>query len=54
VLPDEDCCQVFVPRRPSISVSRADADEAEAALDVDALVRDAVARVERERYSLGE
>jgi thiamine biosynthesis protein ThiI len=46
----EDCCQVLVPRHPAINVSRLAAERAEADLPVDALVRDAVARVEREMY----
>lgn len=47
ILPDEDCCQVFVPKHPSIGVSRAEVEALESRLPVDDLVRDAVAAVER-------
>jgi thiamine biosynthesis protein ThiI len=52
VLPDEDCCQVFLPRRPAINVGFAQVEHAERALAVDALVRDALARAERERFTM--
>jgi thiamine biosynthesis protein ThiI len=52
ILPDDDCCQVFLPRRPALNVSRRQAEAAEACLPVDALVRAALSGVERERFSL--
>jgi thiamine biosynthesis protein ThiI len=46
VQPDQDCCQLFVPRHPATNSSDAEAAAAEEALDVDALVKDALARTE--------
>jgi len=43
ILPYEDCCTVFTPRRPRTKPRIADVVEAEAALDVAALVDEAVA-----------
>ncbi len=42
-LPYEDCCTLFVPARPRIKPAIAEAEAAEAALDVEALVARAVA-----------
>ena len=42
VLPYEDCCTVFTPRHPELRPTAAKAEAAEAALDVDALVEEAV------------
>ena len=44
--PDQDCCTLFVPRNPATKSTPVEADEAEAALDVDALVQQALANVE--------
>ena len=46
VLPYEDCCTLFVPRRPRTRPSLQEADEAETGLDVQALVEEALAGVE--------
>jgi thiamine biosynthesis protein ThiI len=37
-LPDQDCCQLFVPKTPAIAVKIDEAESAEAHLDVPALV----------------
>ena len=37
-LPDQDCCQLYVPKSPAIAATLAQVREAEAALDVPALV----------------
>jgi thiamine biosynthesis protein ThiI len=50
-LPDEDCCQLFVPRQAAINVSHAQAAAIEANLPVLDMVRDAVAAAEREQYT---
>ncbi|MBR3084672.1 MAG: tRNA 4-thiouridine(8) synthase ThiI [Oscillospiraceae bacterium] len=42
ILPYEDCCTVFTPRHPELRPSVEKAREAEAALDVEALVEEAV------------
>jgi thiamine biosynthesis protein ThiI len=52
ILPDEDCCQVFVPRHPAINVSLTQAAHVEAELPVDSLVREAIDRSVRESFSL--
>ena len=43
ILPYEDCCTVFTPRHPCTRPKVEDVREAEAALDVDALVAEALA-----------
>ena len=39
ILPDEDCCSLFVPKHPVLRSSVAEAERMETALDVDELVR---------------
>ena len=46
ILPDEDCCTLFVPRSPSTAVSLKEVRDAERELDVDALVAEAAAGAE--------
>ena len=46
ILPYEDCCTVFTPRHPCTHPKIKKVREAEAALDVDALVDEAVAGIE--------
>lgn len=46
ILPYEDCCTVFTPRHPCTHPKIRKVREAEAALDVDALVAEAVAGIE--------
>jgi tRNA uracil 4-sulfurtransferase len=46
VIPDQDCCQLFVPRHPSIRASEDEVLQAETRFDVAALVAQAVAGVE--------
>jgi thiamine biosynthesis protein ThiI len=46
ILPYEDCCTVFTPRHPALKPTVEKAAEAEAALDVGALVEEAVMGVE--------
>ena len=52
VLPYEDCCTVFTPRHPKTRPTVAEVAEAESALDIDALVREAVDEIERIRIDL--
>ena len=47
ILPYEDCCTVFTPKHPKTRPQVADLEEAERALDVEALVAEAVAGIER-------
>lgn len=46
ILPDEDCCTLFVPRSPSTAVSLQEAERAERELDIDELVAQAVEATE--------
>ena len=50
-LPDQDCCQLYVPRSPATAATLAEVREAESRLDVPSLVSAAVAAVEEERFS---
>ena len=47
IIPDQDCCTLFVPRRPATRASRAEVERAEQALPIDAMVDQAVAAAER-------
>ena len=47
ILPYEDCCTVFTPKHPRTKPKVEELVEAEQALDVDALVEEAVAGIER-------
>jgi len=49
-LPDQDCCQLFVPRSPATAATLAQVRAAEAALDVEALVAGALRDVESLRF----
>ena len=47
ILPYEDCCTVFTPKHPRTKPKLDELEEAEAALDVEAMVDQAVAGIER-------
>lgn len=47
ILPYEDCCTVFTPRHPRTKPTLEEVTAAEAALDMDELIRTAVADIER-------
>jgi len=49
-LPDQDCCQLFVPRSPATAATRAEVARAEEALDVPALVEAALRGAVEERF----
>ena len=49
ILPYEDCCTVFTPRHPRTRPKLSEVEAVEAALDVDALVEEALAGIERIR-----
>ena len=53
ILPDEDCCTLFVPRSPSTAVRLEEIARVEAELDVDALVRHAADATELVEYHQG-
>ncbi len=50
IVPDQDCCTLFVPRRPATRARPADVERAERNLPVAELVDKAVAEVEREDF----
>ena len=47
ILPYEDCCTVFTPKHPRTRPRLEDVEEAEAVLDIDGLVAEAVEGIER-------
>jgi tRNA uracil 4-sulfurtransferase len=53
--PFHDCCPIFLPRNPALHAFPGELAEAESALDIDALVRQAIASacIERYRYAAG-
>ena len=53
-LPDQDCCQLFVPRSPATAAHLAEVLDAERALDVRALIAAAVGDTAEERFSWPE
>jgi thiamine biosynthesis protein ThiI len=42
IIPDQDCCTLFTPRHPATKARWADVERAEAALPIEAMVRQAV------------
>ena len=53
-LPYEDCCTVFTPRHPRTKPRIDAVEEAESALDIDGLVKEALDGIERVRIEPGE
>ncbi len=49
-LPDQDCCQLFVPKSPATAAKLAEIQRAEATLDVGGLVASAVGASDEERF----
>jgi thiamine biosynthesis protein ThiI len=49
-LPDQDCCQLYVPRSPALAATLAQVREAESSLDEAALVGAALEGAEEERF----
>jgi tRNA uracil 4-sulfurtransferase len=49
-LPDQDCCQLFVPKSPSTAATLEEVRRAEAALEVEALVQGAVRGAVEQRF----
>src|SRR6185295_4884591 len=50
ILPDQDCCSLFVPPHPTTHATAAEVAAAEARLDVAALVHRGVEAAEREAF----
>jgi thiamine biosynthesis protein ThiI len=53
-LPDQDCCQLFVPKSPALAATVAEVREAERALDGRALIEAAVRETAEERFVFPE
>lgn len=51
ILPDQDCCSLFVPRHPVTRSRPQDAERLERVLDVEEMVREAVANTELYEYT---
>ncbi|HET7746731.1 MAG TPA: tRNA 4-thiouridine(8) synthase ThiI, partial [Vicinamibacteria bacterium] len=49
-LPDQDCCQLFVPRSPATAARLDEVERAEAGVDAEALVRRAIDETAVERF----
>ena len=47
ILPYEDCCTVFTPKHPTVNPKRANIEKSEAHLDVDKLIEEALAGMEK-------
>ena len=47
IIPDQDCCTLFVPRRPATRATRGEVERAERDLPLDAMVEQALAAAER-------
>jgi thiamine biosynthesis protein ThiI len=50
-LPDQDCCQLFVPKSPATAARPEEVQAAESSLDVDGLVAAAVREASEERFT---
>jgi thiamine biosynthesis protein ThiI len=49
-LPDQDCCQLFVPRSPATAARLDEVERAEAGLEVEALLEQCLRETRRERF----
>ena len=52
--PDQDCCQLFVPRHPAIDAKLRDVREAEQNLEIEAMTRAGTEEAEIERFQFLE
>ena len=51
ILPDEDCCTLFVPRHPVTRSTPEEVERLESALDIPALVERAASQAEVTRFT---
>ena len=47
ILPYEDCCTVFTPKHPQTKPRREEVEEMEKVLDIEALIEEAMAGIQR-------
>jgi len=52
--PDQDCCQLFMPRHPAIHARLTEVHEAEQNLEIEELIRFGIERAELERFRFPE
>jgi thiamine biosynthesis protein ThiI len=52
IIPDEDCCTLFVPRHPATRSTTDEVEQLESSLDIPALVERAVSQAEVKRFTL--
>ena len=50
-MPDQDCCQLFVPRHPATRARKEDIDICESRLDIEGIVEDSLNRMEIKGFS---
>jgi thiamine biosynthesis protein ThiI len=53
-VPDQDCCQLFVPKHPATKAKPAEVEQSEARLEVSEMVRSAVEGAAREEFNFPE
>jgi thiamine biosynthesis protein ThiI len=53
-IPDQDCCQLFVPKHPATKAKPRDVEEAESRLEVAAMTRAGVEGAAREEFNFPE
>ncbi len=51
IIPDQDCCQLFVPKHPAVKAGLDNVKKAESGLDLHGWVKKAVERAELKRFS---
>ena len=50
ILPDQDCCQLFVPKHPATKTRLYEVEKAEESLDIESIVQSAVEEAEEVRF----
>jgi len=50
IIPDQDCCQLFIPKRPAVRTTVDQIKKAEARLDIERLVKLALEKTEQQRF----
>jgi thiamine biosynthesis protein ThiI len=53
-LPDQDCCQLFVPRSPALAATLEQVEAAEAGLDVEGLIQATLKGARLERFDIAD
>lgn len=50
IIPDQDCCQLFIPKRPAVRTTVDQIKKVEARLDIERLVKLALEKTEQQRF----